>query len=267
MSTSAMPSSIKNVSIPDTSVGKDIQLEGVGVRYLLLTEDQRTFKGRALNLLRSTPLEAAQFWALQNIDLKIGQGEVVGIIGRNGSGKSTLLRVISRIITPTTGTVAVNGSICPLLELGCAFNSELTGRENARLYGAMFKISKEQMDEMMPRIIEFSELGAFFDIPIKTYSSGMVARLAFSVSTQLRPDILLIDEVLSVGDQEFQKKCFFRIRKMIDRGSIVALVSHGSDLIERLCSRVIYLSRGQVAADGKPHTVIETYHREAAAGL
>ena len=261
-----MASATKNNSfVPGTQGERHIVLAGVGVRYLLLTEDQRTFKGRTLNLFRSELSEAAQFWALQNVDLEVRQGEVLGIIGRNGSGKSTLLRVISRIITPTTGTVNVNGSISPLLELGSAFNFELTGRENARLYGAMFKISKEQMDEMLPKIIAFSELGTFFDIPIKTYSSGMVARLAFSVSTQLRPDILLVDEILSVGDEQFQKKCFFRVRKMIDRGSIVALVSHSSELVERLCTRVVYLSSGQVVADGKPHNVVEQYRRETTA--
>jgi ABC-type polysaccharide/polyol phosphate transport system ATPase subunit len=262
-----LSSTKKDVSVTDASGEKHIVLAGVGVRYLLLTEDQRTFKGRTLNLFSSVPSEAAQFWALQNIDLDVRRGEVLGIIGRNGCGKSTLLRVISRIITPTTGTVTVSGSISPLLELGCAFNFELTGRENALLYGAMFKMSKEQMDEQMPRIVAFSELGAFFDIPIKTYSSGMVARLAFSVATELRPDILLVDEVLSVGDEQFQKKCFFRIKKMIDRGSIVALVSHGSDLVERICTRVVYLSRGQVAADGRPHDVVEKYRKETAASF
>jgi ABC-type polysaccharide/polyol phosphate transport system ATPase subunit len=244
---------------------KHIMLSGVGVRYLLLSEDQRTFKGRVLNLLSSHPAESARFWALQGIDLEIRQGEIVGIIGRNGSGKSTLLRVISRIIKPTTGTVDVNGLVSPLLELGTAFNGELTGRENARLYGSIFKISREQMDEMIPKIIAFSELGTFFDIPIKTYSSGMGARLAFSVATQLQPDILLLDEVLSVGDEQFQKKCYFRIRKLIEGGSIVVLVSHSSSVIQEFCNRAVYLAQGKLVADGKPHAVINRYHQETTA--
>jgi lipopolysaccharide transport system ATP-binding protein len=220
-----------------------------------------------LNLFAENPAESATFWALQNINLEINHGEVVGIIGRNGSGKSSLLRVISKIITPATGTVDVRGAISPLLELGGAFNCELTGRENARLYASIFKLPKEQIDEMMPNIMAFSELGTFFDIPIKTYSSGMVARLAFSVGTQLRPDILLVDEVLSVGDEQFQKKCFFRIKKLIDRGSIVILVSHSSQLIQQLCSRVVYLSHGEIVADGKPANVIDRYHKEAASSI
>jgi lipopolysaccharide transport system ATP-binding protein len=141
----------------------------------------------------------------------------------------------------------------------------LTGRENARLYGSIFKISREQMDEMIPKIIAFSELGTFFDIPIKTYSSGMGARLAFSVATQVQPDILLLDEVLSVGDEQFQKKCYFRIRKLIERGSIVVLVSHSSSVIQEFCNRAVYLAQGKLVADGKPHAVINRYHQETTA--
>jgi ABC-2 type transport system ATP-binding protein len=254
---------LTKTSLPKTL--KNITLEDVGVRYLLLTEDQRTFKGRVLNLFRP-PSPAAQFWALQNIDLTINPGEVVGVIGRNGSGKSTLLRVVSGVIQPITGTVQVKGMISPLLELGGALNSELTGRENAYLYGALFKFSREQMDEMIPQIIAFSELGTFFDIPIKTYSSGMVARLAFSVATQMQPEILLLDEILSVGDEQFQKKSFLRIKKLIDRGSIVVMVSHSSDVIQRLCTRAVYLVSGRVVADGKPQSVLEKYHKEASVG-
>ena len=241
---------------------KHITLTDVAVRYLLLTEDQRTFKGRVLNLF-SNNSNTAEFWALENISLNVAPGEIVGMVGRNGSGKSTLLRVMARIIEPSRGTVDVSGEISPLLELGSAFSGELTGRENAFLYGAMFKFTREEMDELMPRIVAFSELGSFFDIPIKCYSSGMVARLAFAVSTQVRPDILLIDEVFAVGDDEFQKKCFFRVRKMIERGSIVVLVSHSSPLIEQLCNRVIYLQKGQVRGDGKPREVLTQYHRES----
>ena len=263
-----MTSAVNQIAPESTVTGqKRVALSGVGVRYLLLSEDQRTFKGRVLNLLSTHPAETATFWALQNINLEIKQGEVLGVIGRNGSGKSTLLRVISKIIAPTTGKVEVAGAISPLLELGGAFNGELTGRENARLYASIFKIPKDEIEELIPKIMAFSELGPFFDIPIKTYSSGMVARLAFSVSTQLRPDILLVDEVLSVGDEQFQKKCYFRIRKLIDRGSMVVVVSHSSSLIEQLSTRVLYLAKGQVVADGAPHAVIERYHKESSASL
>ena len=234
------------------------------MRYILLTEDQRTFKGRVLHLFGAP---TARFWALENISLNIVPGEVVGIVGRNGSGKSTLLRVMAGVIHPTVGTVAITGQVSPLLELGGAFNGELTGRENAYLYGSIFRFSRERMDEIIPQIIAFSELGAFFDIPIKTYSSGMYARLAFSVATQLRPEVLVIDEVLSVGDEQFQKKSFLRIQKLIDRGSMVVLVSHNSATIEMLCNRAVYLCQGKVVGDGKPRAVLAQYAREAAFGV
>src|ERR1035437_9833128 len=195
---SMTPTSLKQVDAIEAQGRQNIALSNVGVRYILLTEDQRTFKGRVLHLFGAP---TARFWALDDITLNIAPGEVVGIVGRNGSGKSTLLRVMSGVIYPTVGTVAITGRVSPLLELGGAFNFELTGRENAYLYGAIFRFSRERMDEIIPHIIAFSELGAFFDIPTKSYSSGMVARLAFSVATQLQPEILLIDEVLSVGDE------------------------------------------------------------------
>jgi lipopolysaccharide transport system ATP-binding protein len=253
-----------------TSLSTDtdrIALTDVGVRYTLLTDEQRTLKGRILNLLSPTPAPSAEFWALQNITLQIDRGEIVGVIGRNGSGKSTLLRVMCRVIEPTVGSVSVQGDVSPLLELGAAFNLELTGRENAYLYGAMFKQNRERMDELIPKIVAFAELGSFFDVPIKAYSSGMVARLAFSVATQLRPDILLVDEVLSVGDESFQKKCLFRIRKLIDAGSIVVLVSHDSNLIGQLCSRAIYLSKGEIVEDGNSRTVTACYQRDSASNF
>lgn len=259
-----MPVTASKLAPPALEIERQsITLSDVGVRYLLMTEDQRTFKGRALSLFQ--PVSTARsFWALQNLSLNITPGEVVGIVGRNGSGKSTLLRVISGVIPTTTGKVIVSGQISPLLELGGAFSFELTGRENAYLYGALFRFSREQMDEMLPQIIAFSELGTFFDIPLKSYSSGMVARLAFAVATQLKPEILLVDEVLSVGDEQFQKKSFLRIKKLIDRGSIVVIVSHSSATIENLCSRAVYLAGGELVGDGKPRQVLAQYQRDSA---
>jgi len=254
------PTALKQVDAIEAQGRQNIELSNVGVRYVLLTEDQRSLKGRLLHLFGGP---SARFWALQNISLNIAPGEVVGIVGSNGSGKSTLLRVMSGVIHPTVGTVAITGRVSPLLELGGAFNSELTGRENAYLYGAIFRFSRERMDEIIPQIIAFSELGAFFDIPVKSYSSGMVARLAFSVATQLQPEILLIDEVLSVGDEQFQRKSFLRIQKLIDRGSIVVVVSHNSTVIEQLCNRVVYLSAGEVVGDGKPRQMLAQYHRDS----
>jgi len=258
---STIPTSLKQVDAVERPRRQGIALSNVGVRYILLTEDQRSLKGRVLHLFGAP---TARFWALRDISLRIAPGEVVGIVGPNGSGKSTLLRVMSGVIYPTVGTVEITGQVNPLLELGGAFNLELTGRENAYLYGSIFRFSRERMDEIIPQIIAFSELGAFFDIPVKTYSSGMYARLAFSVATQLQPEILVIDEVLSVGDEQFQKKSFLRIQKLIDRGSIVVMVSHNSATIEQLCNRAVYLSQGAVVGDGRPRVVLAQYHREAA---
>jgi ABC-type polysaccharide/polyol phosphate transport system ATPase subunit len=258
---STIPTSLKQVDAVERPRRQGIALSNVGVRYILLTEDQRSLKGRVLHLFGAP---TARFWALRDISLRIAPGEVVGIVGSNGSGKSTLLRVMSGVIYPTVGTVEITGQVNPLLELGGAFNLELTGRENAYLYGSIFRFSRERMDEIIPQIIAFSELGAFFDIPVKTYSSGMYARLAFSVATQLQPEILVIDEVLSVGDEQFQKKSFLRIQKLIDRGSIVVMVSHNSATIEQLCNRAVYLSQGAVVGDGRPRVVLAQYHREAA---
>jgi ABC-type polysaccharide/polyol phosphate transport system, ATPase component len=255
----------KPISSQETAAGIHVSLENVGVRYLLVPENRRTIKGRVLGLFGS-PSVSSEFWALRNFSLSVNPGEIVGIVGPNGSGKSTALRVIAGIIEPTTGTVNIRGRVNPLLELGAAFNHELTGRENAYLYGSIYRISRKEMDELIPQIAAFAELGVFFDAPIKTYSSGMVARLAFAISTQIQPEILLLDEVLSVGDEQFQRKSFFRIKKLISRGAIVFIVSHGMGHIQQLCNRVIYLSKGRIVADGKPSQVLAQYQRDAAAG-
>jgi ABC-type polysaccharide/polyol phosphate transport system ATPase subunit len=248
---------------PETESGRRIAFTGVGVEYLLLDQDQRTLKGRVLNLFGPAD-PAARFWALRNISASIGRGEIVGVIGKNGSGKSTLLRVMAGVIEPTEGTVSVAGRVTPLLELGAAINPELTGRENTHLYGAILKKTRPEVDELIPRILEFAELGPFFDVPVKCYSSGMLGRLAFAISTQIRPEILLIDEVLSVGDEQFQKKSFFRIQKLIEGGSIVVLVSHNSEVIRKFCNRAIYLSQGQIVEDGKTAIVLARYQHDSA---
>jgi len=251
------------IATPARTTAQHIKLENAGVRYVLLTESQRTIKGRLLGLFGQTE-QSAQFWAIRNVSLQITPGEIVGVVGRNGSGKSTLLRVIGGVIQPTTGTVAISGSVSPLLDLFGPLHADLTGRENAYLYGAIFQRTREQMDEIMPQIVAFSELGPFFDIPVKAYSSGMVARLGFSIGTQLQPEILLLDEVLAVGDEQFQKKSFFRIRKLIDKGTMVVIVSHSAAQIEQLCNRAIYMNRGEIIDDDKPKSVIAHYQRDLA---
>jgi lipopolysaccharide transport system ATP-binding protein len=217
-------------------------------------------------MFRGVP-ESARFWALRNLSLEIKPGEIVGLVGRNGSGKSTLLRVMAGVLEPTEGSVDVKGRMMPILELGSAMNPELTGRENVYLSCSILKISRAQVDELIPQILSFSELGMFFDVPLKTYSSGMAARLAFSVSTQIQPEIVILDEILGVGDESFQKKSYFRIKKLIDNGAIVVLVSHSGVVVEQLCNRAIYLDKGEIISDGTPRHVLAHYQRDSAAGI
>jgi ABC-type polysaccharide/polyol phosphate transport system ATPase subunit len=250
------------VSTAEQTATQHIRLKNVGIRYTILAEDQRTFKGRVLNMFRGVP-ESARFWALRNLSLDITPGEIVGIVGRNGSGKSTLLRVMAGVLDPTEGTVDVSGRMMPILELGSAMNPELTGRENVYLTCSILKISRAQVDDLIPQILSFSELGMFFDVPLKTYSSGMAARLAFSVSTQIQPEIVILDEILGVGDEAFQKKSYFRIKKLIENGAIVVLVSHSGAIIEQLCNRAIYIDKGEIVADGNPRQVLAHYQRDA----
>jgi ABC-type polysaccharide/polyol phosphate transport system ATPase subunit len=251
----------KQLTGAETQASQYIDLKNVGVRYTLLTEDQKTIRGRFQNLLSGAPT-SAQFWALRNVNLQAKPGEIVGIIGRNGSGKTTLLRVVSGIIDPTEGTADVKGRMLPTLELGAGFHPELTGRENVYLNCSLLNFTREQTTELIPHILAFSELGMFFDVPVKTYSSGMMARLAFSISTQIQPEIVILDEVLGVGDEVFQRKSFLRIRKLMDNGAIVLVVAHSAAMIEALCNRVVYLSQGSVVADGAPRQVLAAYHRD-----
>ncbi|MGA2183530.1 MAG: ABC transporter ATP-binding protein [Bryobacteraceae bacterium] len=249
--------------VPREAETPSVVLQNVGVRYRLLTEDHRTIKGRLFGLLSPTATLATEFWALRNVNLTIRRGDVVGVIGANGSGKSTLARVLAKVISPVEGSCTVRGRVTPLLELGGAFNTELTGRENTFLLGAVYQKTRAEMSELMPNILSFSELGPFLDVPVKTYSSGMVARLAFAVCAQLQPEILVLDEVLSVGDEHFQKKSLMRMRKLIERGSIVVIVSHGLDTLAQFCNRIIWLSHGEVVADGKPADIVARYRRSS----
>ena len=239
-----------------------VRLEAVGVRYRLLTETQRTLKGRILGAVSHHRDLNCEFWALRDIRFEAGQGEVVGIVGANGSGKSTLLRVIAKILYPTEGQVTSRGEIRPLLDLASAMNANLTGRQNAFLYAALNRIPRARMEELIPGIVDFAEIGSFFDVPVRMYSSGMVARLSFALATQQRPDVLLIDEVLSVGDEQFQRKSYFRMMKLIELGSLVMIVSHNLSFVEQVCTRAILLSGGKIVADGRPSDVVARYRRQ-----
>jgi lipopolysaccharide transport system ATP-binding protein len=200
-------------------------------------------------------------WALKDISFDVHQGDVVGIIGRNGAGKSTLLKILSRITEPTSGRALVNGRIGSLLEVGTGFHPELTGRENVYLSGAILGMKKAEIDRKFDEIVAFSEIGNFIDTPVKRYSSGMYVRLAFSVAAHLEPEMLLVDEVLAVGDLSFQQKCLNRIKTLTSGGMTVLMVSHNMTAIQSSCSRAIFLSKGQVVAQGETLDVIQTYEK------
>jgi lipopolysaccharide transport system ATP-binding protein len=202
---------------------------------------------------------AQVFWALRDINIQIPQGKTVGIIGRNGSGKSTLLQIIAGTVTPTTGTVQVRGRIGALLELGSGFNPEFTGRENVFLNGAILGISREEMEQKFGAIAQFADIADFIDLPVKTYSSGMMMRLAFAVSVNLEPEVLIIDEALSVGDAAFQFKCFERLEKLTASGVTTLIVSHDIKTVKTFCDHVIYLSKGVEVAAGAPEDIAEMY--------
>jgi ABC-2 type transport system ATP-binding protein len=222
---------------------------GVGKRFLLHHKRATSLKERLL-LHRQSSSEA--FWALQDVDLEIGAGQTVGLIGPNGSGKSTLLKVLSGILAPTTGTVSVRGRIASLLELGAGFNGELTGRENIFLNAAILGLTRRETQRHFDDIVAFAELEPFIDNQVKHYSSGQYVRLGFAVAVHVDPDILLVDEVLAVGDESFQRKCLLKIAEYQQRGCTILFVTHALDLVPRICSRGVVLDHGRVLHDGDP---------------
>ncbi len=235
-----------------------IQLENIGVRYRAPDERIRSIKEYTIRWLQRR-IKHREFWALREVNLDIYQGETLGLIGHNGAGKSTLLKLIARVLRPTTGRVIVRGNVAPLLEFGAGFHPELTGRENVFLNGALLGFTRRQMEEKFDRIVEFAELGEFIESPMRTYSSGMWARLGFAVATDITPDILIIDEVLSVGDEAFQRKSAARMQEFRDQGATILMVSHSLDLIERMCQRAAWLHHGRLMEVGEPAAVIRTY--------
>ncbi|MCS6820358.1 MAG: ABC transporter ATP-binding protein, partial [Microscillaceae bacterium] len=198
-------------------------------------------------------------WALQDISFEVKQGEVIGIIGKNGAGKSTLLKILSKVTTPTKGKVYTKGRIASLLEVGTGFHPELTGRENIFLNGAILGMTKNDIRKKFDEIVEFSGIGKYIDTPVKRYSSGMYVRLAFAVAAHLEPEILVIDEVLAVGDAEFQKKCLGKMKDVSGEGRTVLFVSHNMDAVQSLCSKGIYLKNGQVMKIDRADKVVQTY--------
>lgn len=202
-----------------------------------------------------------QFQALRGIDLTVRRGETLGVVGRNGSGKSTLLQVICGTLSPSSGDVRVHGRIAALLELGSGFNPEFTGRENVYLYGTVLGLTRRQVAERFDEIAEFADIGEFIEQPVKSYSSGMYVRLAFAVAINVTPDILVVDEALSVGDEAFQRKCFARINRIRDEGATVLFVSHSAGIVTQLCDRAVLLDHGELLLDGSPKFVVSRYHK------
>lgn len=200
-----------------------------------------------------------EFWALKNISLNIKRGESVGIVGLNGSGKSTLLKIIAQVMKPTTGEVKVHGSVAPLIELGAGFDMDLSARENVFLNGAVLGYSRKEMRQKFDSIMDFAELWDFVDVPVKNFSSGMIARLGFAIATASRPDILIVDEILGVGDFKFQKKCECRISEITKNDATVIFVSHSIDQVKELCQKAIWLKKGQMVMYGDVNEVCQQY--------
>ncbi|MEL7645145.1 MAG: ABC transporter ATP-binding protein [Anaerolineaceae bacterium] len=235
-----------------------IVLEDVSVQYRVPKERIGTFKEYAIRALQRR-LQFMQFLALKDVDLTIYRGEVFGIIGNNGAGKSTMLKVISRVLRPTRGRVALYGKIAPLLELGAGFHPELSGRENVYLNGALLGYNQTEMDAVFESIVDFAELRDFIDAPVRTYSSGMYARLGFAVATAHMPEILIVDEILSVGDESFQKKSNDLMQDFHKQGATVLIVSHNLNKIQEMCQRVAWLNRGELKMLGDPAQVVQAY--------
>lgn len=232
-----------------------------GVSKLFRLQKQRTFK-ELLPALANGEKAVESFWALQDIDFEIKKGETVGIIGPNGAGKSTLLKLMAGVTKPTNGEIKITGNIAPLIELGAGFHPELTGRENITLNGVILGMSKKEVAGKFSEIVDFAELWEFIDQPIKHYSSGMYLRLAFSVAVHTKPDILLIDEILAVGDINFQSKCFKKMEEFKKQGVTIVLVSHSLEQIKKFCQRVIYLNYHKVIFDGLPSEAIQSYQNQ-----
>ena len=235
-----------------------IRVEDVSMMFNLSSEKIDSIKEYLIKTVRRE-LHYQEFWALKNVSFELEKGDSLGIVGLNGSGKSTLLKVISGILKPTEGSLVCRGNVVPMLELGSGFDMDLTGRENIFLNGAILGYSEEFLNAKYDEIVEFSELGTFIESPIRNYSSGMLARLAFSVATVVQPEILIVDEILSVGDAAFQEKSKRRMLELMGGGTTVLFVSHSLEQIREMCSRVIWLENGRVKMQGKTKDVCDEY--------
>lgn len=240
-------------------MGAAVVFENISKKFTLHHERARSFQELALGFFRRNNRSSEEFWALRDVSFRVEEGETVGIIGPNGAGKSTVLKLISRIIEPTSGRIAVRGRVGALLELGAGFHPDLTGRENIYLNGSILGLSRAEIRRRLDDIIGFAELERFIDVPVKHYSSGMYVRLGFSVAVHTDPEILLVDEVLAVGDAAFQRKCLERINDLRRQGVTILLVSHSADAVRALCNRAFWLEGGHLVADDTAEAVVRRY--------
>jgi ABC-2 type transport system ATP-binding protein len=235
-------------------------LEDLSVVYKVTKERISSIKEYAIRRARREVLHE-EFWALRDVNLQLRHGEVMGLVGRNGACKSTLLKVVAKVLRPTYGRVWVCGSVAPLLEMGAGFHIELTGRENVYLYGSLLGFSRQELDAKFDRIVDFAELWDFIDSPLRTYSTGMVTRLGFSIATDIKPDVLIVDEILGVGDEAFQRKSRERMLNFCRQGTTVILVTHNSELMQSMCERAMWLDQGIVQMMGPAGDVAAAYHQ------
>ena len=238
-----------------------IDVQDVSMRFRMPTERIDNLKEFVIKTLKRQ-VRYEDFWAVKDVSLTVRQGESVALIGRNGAGKSTLLRMIAGIMEPTTGHIETQGVMVPLLKLGAGFDTNATGRENVFLNGAMMGFSHREMAAKYDSIVEFSELGKFMNVPLKNYSAGMLTRLGFSIAVDVNPDILLIDEVLAVGDAPFQKKCRDKIAELKSKGVTFIVVSHNMAAVKSLCERAIWLKDGSIAMEGETNSVVDAYLKD-----
>jgi len=236
-----------------------VEFESVSKRFIIHHERPRSFQELAVSFFKRNNASWEELWALKDVSFAVEGGQTLGIIGPNGSGKSTLLKLITRILEPTSGRIAVNGKVSALIELGAGFHPDLTGRENVFLNGSLLGMSRKEMEEKFEEIVEFTELGRFIDMPLKHYSSGMQMRLGFAIATSVDPDILLIDEVLAVGDEAFQRKCLGKIAEFKRRGKTIVFVSHDLDAVREICDSAIWLDYGEIKSAGNCEKVINMY--------
>lgn len=237
-----------------------IKVEHVSMKFNLAAERFDGFKEYVIKTLKKEVVYN-EFWALKDVSFEIYKGDSLGLIGLNGSGKSTMLKTIAGVLKPTKGTVTVAGNVAPLIELGAGFDFELTAKENIFLNGALLGYSRDVMEKHYDDIVEFSELQDFMDVPVKNFSSGMVSRLAFAIATIGTPDILIVDEVLSVGDFRFQQKCENRIKRMMDHGTTILFVSHSIQQVREICNKVVWLDHGQLKRFGNAEEICEEYSK------